>query len=300
VGAEPRDAAVDRREGTAPAGRYISRADEAVLSSGAAAALGVAPGDRILVSVPVDCGTGVVAADCPPADEPFVVAGVVHENAFLGGLFAVVSNQVLSGNVAALSPGTVAQLGDAERPTFAALTARLRGEGGAPDEVLPWMDLAPEVAQYLAMLDVMPVIFFVIIFFAVALGIINTMLMATFERTRELGLMRALGMGSSKVVAMVLWESVLLAVAGIAAGLAMGIPLLAYWETHGMHVGALMTEEQSFDFNGITIDPTLWPRVGLGRVASAVLTIGVMTALSGIWPALRAAQLHPTEALRHE
>ena len=61
-----------------------------------------------------------------------------------------------------------------------------------------------------------------------------------------------------------------------------------------------MTQEQAFDFNGITIDPRLWPDLALGDVVSAVLTIGLMTALSGLWPALRAARLHPTEALRHE
>ncbi len=162
------------------------------------------------------------------------------------------------------------------------------------------MELAPQLAQMLSAMDVMPVIMFVIIFFAVALGIVNTMLMATFERTRELGLMRALGMRSTKVVAMVMWESVLLALTGIASGLALGMPLIWYWESNGMNMGALMTEEQSFDYNGITIDPMLWPDVGLGQIMSAVLTIGLMTALSGLWPALRAARLHPTEALRQE
>jgi ABC-type antimicrobial peptide transport system permease subunit len=162
------------------------------------------------------------------------------------------------------------------------------------------MELAPEVAQMMAAYDVMPVIFFVIIFFAVALGIVNTMLMAIFERTREIGLMRALGMRASKVVAMVMWESVLLAAVGVAAGLALSLPLVWYWESYGMNMGALMTQEQAFDFNGITIDPRLWPDLALGDVVSAVLTIGLMTALSGLWPALRAARLHPTEALRHE
>jgi ABC-type lipoprotein release transport system permease subunit len=298
VGVEPRGEGAAR--GGALAGRFLSRAEDAVLSTAAATALGVALDDRVAVAVPVDCGDEVPAADCPPAEEPFVVAGIVDERDLLGGRFALVSGQVVAGNIAALAPGAVTELGEADRDAVSALTARLHGEVTAPDEVLPWMELAPEVAQMMAAYDVMPVIFFVIIFFAVALGIVNTMLMAIFERTREIGLMRALGMRASKVVAMVMWESVLLAAVGVAAGLALSLPLVWYWESYGMNMGALMTQEQAFDFNGITIDPRLWPDLALGDVVSAVLTIGLMTALSGLWPALRAARLHPTEALRHE
>lgn len=281
-------------------GRYLSRAEDLVLSKTAAAELGASVDERVAVAVPVDCGADVPDADCPPSLEPFVVAGIVDESSLLGGRFALVSGQVLRGNIAALAPGTVTGLGEAERREVAALTARLHGDVTAPDEVLPWMELAPEMAQYMAVIDVMPVIFFAIIFFAVALGIVNTMLMATFERTREIGLMRALGMRPSSVVSLVMWESVLLALTGIAAGLALGLPLLWYWVTNGMNLGALMTEEQSFDINGITIDPRLWPKVGPGQVLSAVVTIGLMTSLSGFWPALRAARLLPTEALRQE
>lgn len=281
-------------------GRYLSRAEDLVLSKAAATALDVSVDDRIAVAVPIDCGEDISDELCPPAEEPFVVAGIVDESDLLGGRFAFVSGQVLGGNIAALAPGVVSELGEVDRVAVAALTARLHGDVAAPDEILPWTELAPMLAQYMAVLDVMPVIFFVIIFFAVALGIVNTMLMATFERTRELGLMRALGMRSSKVVTMVMWESVLLALVGVVAGLALSMPLVWYWEANGMNIGALMTEEQSFDFNGITIDPRLWPSVGLGQIASAVITIGLMTSLSGLWPALRAARLHPTEALRQE
>ncbi len=281
-------------------GRYLARAEDLVLSKTVATALAVSVDERVAVAVPIDCGEDVPDIDCPPSLEPFLVAGVVDESDLFDGRFALVSGQVLGGNIAALAPETVSELAEEERVVVARLTAQLHGEVTAPDEVLPWTELAPALAQYMAVLDVMPVIFFVIIFFAVALGIVNTMLMATFERTKEIGLMRALGMRPSQVVSLVMWESVLLALTGIVAGLALGMPLIWYWEANGMNLGALMTEEQSFDFNGITVDPRLWPTVGLGQIMSAVITIGLMTSLSGLWPALRAARLLPTEALRHD
>lgn len=301
VGVDPGSG--DDSRGDALAGRYLSRAEDAVLSRAAATALGVAVDDRLSVRVPIECGEDVPAAECPPSEEPFVVAGVIEDAAadeLLGGRFALVNSEVLTGNIEALAPGSVHDLGSAERDAVAALTARLHGEGAAPDEVLPWMELSPEIAQMMAAYEVLPIFFFIVIFFAIALGIVNTMLMATFERTREIGLMRALGMRPAKVVAMVMWESVLLALVGIAAGLALGMPLVWYWEAFGMNMGSLMSDAHAIDINGIAIDPLLWPDVGLGDVTAAVLTIGIMTGLSGLWPALRAARLHPTEALRHE
>jgi ABC-type lipoprotein release transport system permease subunit len=298
VGVEPRG---EEKSGSKVlSGRYLSRAEDMVITKTTAAALDLSADDRVAVTVPIDCGDDVPASDCPPSLEPFIVAGIVDESDVLDGRFALVSSQVLDGNIAALAPGTVNELGEADRSAVASLASRLHGEVTAPDEVLTWTEIAPEIAQYMAVIDVMPVVFFVIIFFAIALGIVNTMLMATFERTREIGLMRALGMRSSKVVSLVMWESVLLALAGIAAGLVLGMPLIWYWEANGMNLGSLMTEEQSFDLNGITIDPRLWPTVGLGQIMSAVITIGLMTSLSGLWPALRAARLLPTEALRQE
>jgi ABC-type lipoprotein release transport system permease subunit len=298
VGVEPRGASREAVEELS--GRYLARAEDLVLSRAVASALSVEVDERIAVMVPLDCGEEVPATACPPAAESFTVAGIVDDVSLFGGQFALVSDQVLRGNIEALAPEVVSDLGEAERDAVMALTARLHGSAALVDEILPWTELAPELHQMMAVFDVMPVIMFVIIFFAVALGIVNTMLMATFERTRELGLMRALGLRPGKVVSMVMWESTLLALVGVALGLAAGMPLLWYWEANGMNMGALMTEEQSFDFAGITIDPTLWPSVGLGDITRAVMTIGLMTAASGLWPALRAARLQPTEALRHE
>jgi putative ABC transport system permease protein len=115
-----------------------------------------------------------------------------------------------------------------------------------------------------------------------AVGVLNTMVMSVFERTREIGILRAIGWRKSRVVRLILSESLLLSVAGAAAGIAAAVLL--------------------------TRALTWWPLVnGLikGEVALAVLIQGFFIALAvgligGAYPAYRGAHLPPTEALRHE
>jgi putative ABC transport system permease protein len=115
-----------------------------------------------------------------------------------------------------------------------------------------------------------------------AIGVLNTMIMSVFERTREIGILRAIGWRKSRVVRLILYESVLLSVIGAAAGIGAAVTL-----THAL---------------------TWWPLVsGLikGDVAASVMIQGFVIALAvgligGAYPAYRGAHLLPTEALRHE
>jgi putative ABC transport system permease protein len=115
-----------------------------------------------------------------------------------------------------------------------------------------------------------------------AVGVLNTMIMSVFERTREIGILRAIGWRKTRVVRLILYESVLLSIAGAIVGIIAAVVL-----THAL---------------------TLWPMVnGLirGDVAPAVMIQGFFIALAvgligGAYPAYRGAHLLPTEALRHE
>jgi putative ABC transport system permease protein len=115
-----------------------------------------------------------------------------------------------------------------------------------------------------------------------AVGVLNTMIMSVFERTREIGILRAIGWRKARVVRLILFESVLLSILGAAAG-----------------IGAAVL---------LTRALTWWPMVnGLirGDVATTVMVQGFFIALAvgllgGAYPAYRGAHLLPTEALRHE
>jgi putative ABC transport system permease protein len=115
-----------------------------------------------------------------------------------------------------------------------------------------------------------------------SIGLLNTMVMAVFERTGEVGLLRALGWRRPRILALILGEALVLGLLGSVVGTA-----LAYG---GVRALILNPTSQGF------IDPNLSPAViGIGLAMGLGLSL-----LGGLYPALRAASLDPTEALRHE
>jgi ABC-type lipoprotein release transport system permease subunit len=281
-------------------GRLPELAEEIALSEAAARELGAARGDRVTLMVPVDCGDEVPAEQCPPSEEPFLVSGVFGApTEVLGGRLAMLSQRVLVHNIGGLAPEAVTSLQGDEAVAVAGLIRRMSPPPDAGDEVMAWYDIAPEMAQFQTFMEVMPAFFAVLIFFAVALGVINTMLMATYERTRELGLMMALGMRPSRVVGLVLAESAMLATVGIVLGTALGLALVGWWSVNGLDLSP-MTGGQPMSMNGIQLDPMMWPRIVTSDVVTSVVVVGLMTVLAGLWPAIRASRFVPTKALRQQ
>jgi len=113
-------------------------------------------------------------------------------------------------------------------------------------------------------------------------GMMNAMLMSVYERTREIGTLRALGWKRSRVVGMIVRETLVLSVVGGAAGIAIGIAL-----------GALIEKEPSM---GAMLKPT-FPFPLLAQAMTVALVLGIIGAS---YPAWRAANLSPIEALRYE
>jgi ABC-type lipoprotein release transport system permease subunit len=272
------------------AGRFLARAEDVVLPVALARRLGVGPGDRVAVAVPVDCGEP--GLDCPPSAEPFLVAGTYE-----GGDLALVAEPVVRDNVAALAPAAVGRLEGEAAARAAGLVARLRGELRAGDEILPWQTLNPTLADMVQMMETAPLIYLIIIYFAVVLIIVNTMLMATYERLREFGIMRAVGMMPWRVVVMVVTESFLLSLVGVAFGLAVAVPLILYWSAAGMDLSVF--SPGSYEFGGVVFDPVLWPTLDVGDLVSSSIAVMVLTTWAGVYPAFRAATVRPVDALRN-
>ncbi len=185
----------------------------------------------------------------------------------------------------------------AKAGALAARLAALPGLRGV--EVLDWRTLSPEMVNLIEFVEVAWVFVLVLILVAAAAGVANTMLMATYERTHELGMLLALGVGPGGIVRMILTEAVVLGLTGAFLGTAVGVGLVLATHRTGVDYAALTgTGPSEISYGGLRwsmrLFPTLAP-VDVLRVAGAVL---VTSLLASAWPAARAARLQPTQAMR--
>jgi ABC-type lipoprotein release transport system permease subunit len=165
---------------------------------------------------------------------------------------------------------------------------------GVEFEVLRWQERAPRLAAMLELMTRISWILYAGIFIAMAFGIANVLFMAVFERIREFGVLRAMGLQPRRLVAMVLLESLLLTMAGTAAGLALGWQLVGWFKERGLDLAWFAEGLRAYGI-GTAIRTTLDVSDLMWPVVIAAITAFV----AGLAPALRAVRLRPAEALRH-
>jgi ABC-type lipoprotein release transport system permease subunit len=157
-----------------------------------------------------------------------------------------------------------------------------------------WKEISPETDLMVSTMDFYMYIIIGIIMLALAFGIINTMLMAILERTREIGMMVALGMNRLRLFALVLMETIFLTLVGTPFGVLIAWLTTEYFTNRGIDTSSFAGETMSsFGFSSI-----IYPEFPFDEL-SVVLTIVIVTALiSCIFPAIKSGRLQPVEALR--
>lgn len=163
------------------------------------------------------------------------------------------------------------------------------------NSVMTWKELAPDAAM---MSDYMLVYYFIfigIIMLALAFGIINTMLMAILERTKELGMLMAIGMNHHKVFSMIMLETLYLTLAGAVTGMVTGWMLAALLGRTGIHFTSW-----GEGFEAIGFAAKVYPVVTPAFLLITTLMVIVTAVVASIWPARKALKLNPVEALRTE
>lgn len=160
-------------------------------------------------------------------------------------------------------------------------------------DVKTWREIMPEVSLVESSFGLTMVIFMGIILLALLFGIINTMLMAVLERTKELGMLMAIGMNKLRVFMMILLETVMLSFFGGVWGIFLGWLLNLYFGVKGIDLGTWATAYKSMGFD--TLVYTTLPMSVSMEIAVMVIVTGT---LASVYPALKALKLKPADAVR--
>jgi putative ABC transport system permease protein len=162
-------------------------------------------------------------------------------------------------------------------------------------EVNTWIDLAQSFLSLHRLKKIGSMIFLAIFVTITAVGIVNTMLMASFERTNEIGMMAALGMKAKEVRRLFLLEGGILGAMGSGIGVLVGSILTFLGEVYGLNLTAIYGDVDL----GYPIRGYWYTDLTVGLVIGSLLFGIVISVLASYYPAQRAARMEPTDALRH-
>ena len=158
-------------------------------------------------------------------------------------------------------------------------------------EVKRWIELDAYLGTMLSVMDGFVLVWIIVIFLALSFGLVNTLVMAVFERVREIGLMLALGMRPINILGQIIVESLLLLAIGLAIGTA-----LAWAAVQPMKDGVdLSIVGDGMEMWGMS--SVLYPELLLSDVILANLVVLVLGFFASLSPAWRAAQYEPIEAI---
>lgn len=271
------------------AGRYLAADDQDMvyIGQGLATAMGVGVGDRFTLAgramhQEMRSRTMTVAGIYDigmPDIEKRTIYITLGEAQSLYGLDGQVTEIAISLKQIGEEPAVMNTL----RPSLA----------GA--EIVSWQTSFPELEQALATKGGAMNVFSVIIMVIVGIGILNLLLMAIYERTREIGILGALGLKPYQISILFVLEGVLMGVVGVAAGVVLGLLINGVLRQVGLDFA---------QYSGISsymalISDKIYPAWGVDKLLQRTLTVLIITALAALYPAREAAQREPSEALHY-
>ncbi|MCZ6886906.1 MAG: FtsX-like permease family protein [Gammaproteobacteria bacterium] len=162
--------------------------------------------------------------------------------------------------------------------------------------VLEWSELVPEIQQMIEMKHVSGNMLYALLILLVTFSIVNSFIMIIFERTREIGMMKALGMGPGSIIAMLQIEAMWMSVVGIAVGVGLSGALIGVLAINGIYLGEAYGEL----LKQYHMPDRLYPAYSYGAAAVMALVMLVATQFAAVIPALRIRRLKVVEALRAE
>ena len=158
-------------------------------------------------------------------------------------------------------------------------------------QVLTWTKMNELGVQAETLANSYMIMLYLIVLGITGTVIVNTLIMAVFERTREIGILMAIGMKSRRVMAMFLSESALLAVGGIIMGLILGLLSVLFFSIIGFHIGNIGYS------TSFLVGNVIYPQFSLNDTVNLTILTFIITLLAGLYPAFMASRLEPVEAL---
>lgn len=161
-------------------------------------------------------------------------------------------------------------------------------------EILTWSDIVPEVEQWATWAEAIIRTILIAVMVVIGVSIMNTVLMSVYERTREFGVMLAVGTSPSQIVRLILLETVVLEIFGILLGIAAGYVVVMYFGTVGIAFPEL---EKAFSRSYMST--VTYTQVDVHHVIQSIVTLMLMTTGIGFYPAWKAGRMEPVKAIYH-
>jgi len=156
-----------------------------------------------------------------------------------------------------------------------------------------YKEVSPDVNLYESQMDVSTYVIVIIVMLALIFGIINTMLMAVLERTRELGMLMAVGMNRMRVFGMIVIETVCLGLIAAPVGLLCGYLTITYYGTYGLDLSAYSEGMEKFGMQDI-----IYTTLDISKYLTVTVAVAITAVLGALYPARKAIKLNPVEAIR--
>jgi ABC-type lipoprotein release transport system permease subunit len=277
-------------------GRYLEEGDRlsAFVGQRLARRLDLEVGSRLVLTGQSAAGeiagqfvrvVGIFRSGIPEVDEGVVHIPLATAQEWLGVPGAVTGLAVLVGSSDEVD-------GIRER------LRRLVGGPSADLAVLTWQEATPELAAAVRVDNFGNYLFYVILFTIVGLAIVNTVLMSVLYRTREFGVLRALGLTKGETAAVAFSEGVLLTVASGVVGMALGFAITWGFFRHGLDYSGLIKGD--FTISGVILNPVIVPLFRPVRVLQGTTAILLIGMLASLYPAFRARRIDVAEAMKFE
>lgn len=297
LGIDPtREQQISRFHTRLTSGRFLNPqatdgANEVVLGEKLASTIAVEPGSEIILLTQ--------AADGSMGNDLYTVVGILRTGSEAIDRGTVLMPLAASQELLSLTANRIHEIGvlTTTADMASAVAGRLESQFGGtlPIRVRAWPELSPALADYVQMNEGANTFLFAIIFLVAIIGVMNTMLMAVFERTRECGVLMALGLRPMSMTLLIVLEASLLAGVSVALGAGLGGPLVWYLQTYGLDLRTVMGE---LSMAGVVLDPIWYGQHDFPTYLRAALGLALVAVVSALYPAIRAARFRPVEAMR--